>query len=285
MNIAQTTELAALIATHSKHVIESPQPLPEEALRNYWHYSRKQLVHWMNGLNRLDTQRILEKESEAELLQRDIAVQSIIEEIFVTEILTRVWTAVLSATDQRRSVQYAEPVARGVLLSHLQARRRALISLVDGHLSPMRVGSLNKLRRRCERWTDFLLGQLAPQYEIDDFAFDSQRAYDLGQNSSSITAQPLLLAGMRIGFSTFDFVNRPASQIQQKIISSVLASFPIDAFRQAGTFRSLSHLRIHRSADRESEPVGSSEYLLGEQIFSSIPSHHRFDTSHDDQNK
>ena len=52
-------------------------------------------------------------------------LRGVLEEILVSEVLTRVWTAVLCAHDACRGAEEAGPAARSVLLGHIEARHRA----------------------------------------------------------------------------------------------------------------------------------------------------------------
>ena len=54
-----------------------------------------------------------------------------LDEIFASEMLARVWTAVLVARDRRWKTDETEAIARNVLDSHLEARRRALALLLS----------------------------------------------------------------------------------------------------------------------------------------------------------
>ena len=78
-------------------------------------------------------------------------VRPVLEEILVSEVALRVWTAVLYAYDRRRQTHDAEPIARSVLLGHLEVRARALALLIHSPCLPAEDAvRLNRLRRRAE---------------------------------------------------------------------------------------------------------------------------------------
>ena len=94
-----------------------------------------------------------------------------LEEILTGEILARTWTAVALAHDRRWGACDAGPAVRSVLAGHAEARHRALKMIVAGEpIASGRAAALNQLRRRCERWTDMLLGFLPPGGEASDLA-------------------------------------------------------------------------------------------------------------------
>ena len=83
------------------------------------------------------------------------AVRGELEEIITGEILTRLWSAVLTNHDRLHNTCEAEPIARSVLLGHLEARHRTLALLVSGlGIATEDAVAMNRLRHRAERWTD-----------------------------------------------------------------------------------------------------------------------------------
>ena len=179
----------------------------------------------------------------------------VLEEVFVSEMLTRVWGAILAAADSRRRICHAEPIARNTLIGHLEARHLALRQMVNGSDMPLNeLAEIDRLRRRTERWTDLLLGHLVKQYDVADFAFEPRRALDFGseQLSASPTTSPcvvwdFLLASLRLSFPKKPCRSPVSMQIHRGITGSVMACFPPDAFQGDGPLKSVSVLRIGRS--------------------------------------
>lgn len=248
MNNRQIVEIAALVSAHSQHVILHDRGMPPGALEKFWDRSQRRLKLWLSALMRYQRQYATASPDEHQQLWNDL--QPILEEIFVSEILTRVWGAILTAMDQVRGTHLTEPIARNVLIGHLDARKRALQLLVTdpaltlGHLQP-----IDAVRRRVERWTDLLLGHLVESYKVDDFAYDPQRAREFGaqqllqtEEQSRDQAWILLLIGLRSAFSAVP-ADPPHELIQEEIISSILACFPPSAFRTEGPFRPIINAR------------------------------------------
>ncbi len=252
MNNRQIVEIAALVSAYSQHVVMGDAPLPPGALEKFWDRSQRRLKLWLSGLTHYQRQfPTVSPDDHHQALWRDLV--PVLEEIFVSEVLTRVWGAILTAMDQERGTHKTEPIARNVLIGHLDARKRALQILVsDPVLTLEHLHPIDTVRRRVERWTDLLLGHLVERYNVDDFAFDPHRAREFGaqqllqsQESSRDQAWILTLIGLRTAFSDKP-VGPPNEVIQEEIIASILACFPPTAFQSEGPFRPIIAARIIR---------------------------------------
>jgi hypothetical protein len=94
----QIVEAAALIAAHSDLVIENHRPPTEDSLYEYWHFSRQRNTYWLRKLDALSAGE-LQIPDDTRLGAR----QDLLAEVFTTEMLTRVWGAVLTLAAQRQS--------------------------------------------------------------------------------------------------------------------------------------------------------------------------------------
>ena len=72
---------------------------------------------------------------------QETQVRGVVEEVFTSEMLTRVWAAVSCAHDRKLAADLAEPIARGVLIGHLEARHRVLTLLLQGSVVSVRTGN------------------------------------------------------------------------------------------------------------------------------------------------
>jgi len=253
LNLRQTAEIAALASAYSAHLIEGTQKLPDAALHRFWNQTKQRLHVWLRCLNRYQADLRTTAPAERRVVSKQ--VEPVIEEVFVSEILIRVWSAVLTAADHRRSTNHAEPIARSVLLGQLKARQLAMRLMVNcPHELLDRAALLDRLRRKTERWTDLLLGHLVVRYPVVDFAFDERRARDFGSEQlASRVAGPddrvwdLILAGLRLAFPIKQTLLATDSGHGCQIVRSVLSTFPADAFMVDGPFKSVLHGRIDRS--------------------------------------
>jgi|GEM_PF-1802358 len=171
----RTIEAAALISLYGDQSLRSRQPLPASLLQVFWSASRRRLNGWRRVLAPSPLELVSPQSATS------VSPEKIVEEIFTSEMLTRVAGAWMVACDLARGTSEAEPIARNVLLGHLEARRLALKWMLgsEGRAS-CDLRRMNRLRRRIERWTDLLLGHFVVQYPVADFACDAERAWEFG---------------------------------------------------------------------------------------------------------
>jgi hypothetical protein len=197
-------ELAALAAAFGPVLIDSRGPLPREAMHRYWSASRCRANHWCREMKR----RTAKDAGAARKLWS--ATRPIIEEIVVTEVLTRTWGAVLAAIDQRRGEREAEPIGRSALSAHLDARTRAMTLLLQGSGIPASGAvRINRLRKQAERWSDMFVAFVSGRYRIAAYSCRPQRMRQFAADFAGDarwkpgqTAWRLLRASLRRGFST-----------------------------------------------------------------------------------
>jgi len=152
MHARELVELAGWVSAHGPALVEGPRQIPADGIERYWTGSKVRLDRWARSLKRA---------ADAGHAARSETC-GVLEEILTGEMLTRVWAAVARAYDRRRGTDDAEPVARSVLIGHVEARHRGLTLLAAGSCVPNADAiKLNNLRRRAERWTDVLVGRLA----------------------------------------------------------------------------------------------------------------------------
>ncbi len=254
MHTRQLVEVAALVAAHGPVLIEGPAEISPSSLEQYWVTSKCRCDRWLRAVKRLANSDAGDPEQRAAAAAE---IRPLLEEIFLGEMVLRIWTAVLYAYDRRRGSNDAEPIAQNVLASHLEVRTRALVLLVH---SPLLDGNeavlLNRLRRRMERWTDLLLGYLDGEYKVSELGFDAARVVefstDLRQQPRSAArrqAWGLTLAALRLAFEHGLAAESPNPVANHDIAASILACFPADLFESTGMLRALWLVRLARTTD------------------------------------
>lgn len=196
MKLRRLAELAALVALHRDALVDSDGAASDAALRDYLQFSRQRHFDWRSRLQRLKDQ-----PPGGEPLPEPLT--PFVSEVLIGEMLTRIWTALLTAGDARRGLTHAAPIARHVLVDVLEVRCELLRYLL-GSTAPL--GTLlqaDRVRRKVERWTDLLIGEMAERDDVLEFAVDPLRAADYRSQSlaGTIGAQPatwrLLTAGIQ----------------------------------------------------------------------------------------
>ncbi len=265
MFAGQQIELAGLVASHGPGLIEADRPPSPSAIDQYWIDSRDRLDRWAHTL-KAHRQNL---QCPSVIYTSDawrLAIATI-EEIIVSDVLTRVWTAVLTACDLRRETAVAEPVVRSIYVGHMELRNRALSALVElPGIDPKQALRINRLRRRCEGWLDLLLGHLHHHGDVRQFAVDPQRvqqhAEDLAFERSTPDghhAWPLLLTSLRVAFPQRLGNHSGNNSLNARIANSILACFPSEVFDSTGLFKSLWLVRMTNTTQ---DAQGMIDHLL-----------------------
>ena len=173
------------------------------------------------------------------------AIAAVVEEVIISEMLTRVLAAVLHEHDARNGRDQFFAISQSVLLGHLEARNRALRLLVDADPRHQEITSqLNRLRRVIERWTDMLLSQLPRPTQAAQFGFEVDRVIDFSEdklpssddhpvNRNSVLEMSMMkdVNGLTGKYSANPDLNRYlATGILATIVTDRFALFPIPSF-------------------------------------------------------
>ncbi len=99
----------------------------------------------------------------------------VVQEILLSEMLSRVWSATMVAHDDYQRTDELHGVAHSIHIGQIEAKNRALKILLSVELESSEVFErLNQLRRKVERWTDLLLGQLPDSRGGNDLCHSGQ---------------------------------------------------------------------------------------------------------------
>lgn len=246
MNSQQTAQVAALITSQSFSLVEGTESFSPETLCDFWFHGQEHVKHRRAALLEMSesAEKIAASQEELEIIFKDF---------FAEEMLVRIVTAIFTASDQRRGQCQAEPIARSLFLSFLDVKRIILKILVaEQGLSVESLKRINTTRRSIERWTDMLLGQYVRRFGLEEFAHDSARAADFGEDQLTQLNAPhaaqtwnLIAAGLQISFPAG--VTCQSNEHWEAMLGAVLACFPSDCFSNSATIKSLRHLRYERS--------------------------------------
>ena len=261
LSLRQLAETAALASSRANLVIESSSGISDTKLQDYWTNCRSRCSEWFRKLDTFSSRLNSEPSENHQSIWQEL--EPLLNEVFVSEILTRVWAAVLTASDQRRDQKLAGPIARHTVSSHIEARHRAMTLMVDGpQISLTELARVDRVRRKAERWTDLLLGHLILNYGMHELAFEPDRATDFAQSQVReivrATDEPVwefVQVGIRLAFNGLAGCNSPSENWNRGVLRSVIGSFPIDMFDEYGLTKSTMRTRIERgnSMDRALE--------------------------------
>lgn len=253
MHVRELVEVAGLLALNGPAMTAAAPSGATSFLEQYWASSKARFDNWSRVLKNAgavaDGNAAMDSTSLVDL-------RATLDEIFAGEMLTRVWTAVATARDRRWRSSGDEPVARSVLASHLEARHRAMELLLNGHaFSTQQAVTINRLRRRADRWTDVLIGGLWQLGAMDEFAVDAERAEDFAAELALRRHEPdgrnawrLTLVSLRGAFHTGLSPIAANPDANARIVAGVLGCLQGELFDSTGLPRSLWLMRISATA-------------------------------------
>jgi hypothetical protein len=253
MHSAELVDLAALVAIHAP-ALRLTNDLSDAELARYWTASKCRQDRWQLALVAL-------KQSRQPLIGAAGGLHrfalAMFEEVFTGEILARVWNGVLAAFDAQRGGDHAEPVARSVLVGHVEVRCRSLAFLSTAREIPLGgVADLNRMRRVCERWTDLLLAEIAHHADLSSLAHEPARmrefAVDVPRDAGrgySRMRHALLQSSLAAAFHRPTPLPAPNCDLNRQIAAGVLGCFQPELFDGAGVLRSAWAARLMTTAD------------------------------------
>ena len=290
MTSGELIELAAFIAANAPLLIQSERGLPSDSIAQYWSAAKCRQQRWAQAVKQLSctvsdaaVQKVNASRAAPARPRQTLDAFSLLQEIFESEVLTRVWTAVVALHDRQRKTSDAEPVARSVFMGQLEARRRALKLLMHGPgINAHDAVDLNRLRRRAERWNDMFIGYLSsiedvlerrqgadtsgglnghdawqPRARVAmEFAFDADLAAEFADDFHARPAErncktgwAIVMASLKSGARAAPSLTSPNQDLNQQIGAAILGCFAGDAFDSLGLPRSLWAVRVLHSAD------------------------------------
>jgi len=261
MHCIELARIATLIAAQGPSLVLLRPSIPADAMTRYWVASRQRTELWNRGLARL---------AALEAAGRPLAIDAwwfehvpMIEEILVSEMLTRVMAAVGAALDDAVEERDVEPVTHSIFQSHLESRNRVLrVLLFSRGRSVEQALRLNRLRRCVERWTDFLIAPLVRvRPDSIQFAIDAGRARTYA-SENSLDYRDRVSDGVNwLSAATLELSlgalcdRRPAlPQANRQLGESVLACLRPQLFDSLGVLHSTATQRIKVGSSPECPP-------------------------------
>lgn len=262
-SVKSLVEVALLASRVGRCAIEDRCEPSPNSLRDFWQQTRELQKHWTSQLEAWSA------EDDLELIQ----LAELSTHLFASELLTRVWSTVLLGIDQQTGRDDLSRVARNAVGSLLQVRHGVLSRLLQqpGSSSPQ-VAEIERLRRRCDRWTDLLIGNLAGRRDLFEFAFEVERARDFATESIEYDpatgpnpVEHLVTAGLRMAFLGQLPETPLAEPAFLRLVQSILGALPQEAFHRDGSLRSVLERRVSsRTLRDEPLPMSLLDALVGE---------------------
>lgn len=275
MHSVFSADLAALISHHGPAIIQRQIEIPPEALTQYWATSKSRFELWHQMMSHY---RRYEKAGNADSMKRWWKEHSVVlEEVLVTEMLTRVVAALACGLEADAKEREISPVAEAVQTSHLEARNRVQQVMLFGRGNSVHdIVRLNRLRQGIERWTDAMIGRMSSSSPMMlRYAIDPSRAAEYahemrsyGEGAARKTAAWLMNAAMH------DLIRRRTSptaalpKANRMVAQSVTKMLRPELFDDVGVMKSLWLQRLETGSDHtdqlmkppaEHQPIEASD--------------------------
>ncbi|WP_164102547.1 hypothetical protein [Candidatus Laterigemmans baculatus] len=289
MHAVQLADLASILALHGPSLLFRRELISEEALHAYWNASRSRSESWKRRLG--EYQQRERSGGSVELQAWWEQHYPLLEEILLSEPLTRIYAALAASLDANRDAEQVSPITHSVFLQHLEARNRVLQMMIYGRGSSVETAvRLNRLRAAVESWCDALLGRLGccpepngplpkssqsqdaaqawERYAIDPLRARgfAEEARQLPEGTARDTAGWLLTAAMRETLSRRSQSETASPEANQQVSDAVLMCLRPDLFDSVGVLKSLWLHRLQRGAeqaDRVLEELAGSDINAG----------------------
>lgn len=228
MHVSELAELAAVVAVHTSNILAEGRRFPAAQLERYWTLAKCRLDRWGRAIRSVS-----HDDLHPFTMADTTGHKALIEEILTSEVLTRVWTAAVTAHDRKFGIEDAEPLARSIFLGHQELRNRVLRWMISGRqLSPRQLDSLNVLRRRMERWIDALLAHLAPAIDISPWVIDRERAGDFSQDLRDNPSVPhitieYVTKSIRAAARADAAAVSPNGDLNQQLAAAIVSCLPV----------------------------------------------------------
>ena len=162
----------------------------------------------------------------------------------------------LVAGDQRRGEDVAAPIARNVMIAHMDVRRRGTRTAAQRSGPQHRaVDGSQSIARRAERWSDMLIGGLVQGGEALQFAVEPERALDFAADLGRDREEPggrqawqMTLVAARRAFHAGLSPTATNGDTNARIVAAILGCFSDDLFDSTGLFQSLWMMRLSATA-------------------------------------
>lgn len=261
MHARQQAEIAAWLAVHSPLLLNTLRNQDAVLAQHYWTNCKIRTNRWSAAL------KIFADDFVEPFPQHNPwpAFEIIAEEIFLSEMLTRIWGTFLVSIDARQQREEYTGLAYSTFISHVESKNRVfrLMLSTQGTNEPV-FERLNQLRRLVEKWTDLFLAWFPAQGIAQQFTYDRKRLADFQQergfynDAQSAQQQRVLIESMLRGFRQSPTKWSAHPELNRRIIDGVIACLDNEAFDQIELPDSLRQLWA--------EKAHSDAQLLVEQL-------------------
>ena len=228
MNLREIAETAALLSQYAVARTSQFSAAQQLSFEAYWSQVRLREQCWRRTLTAAEP----------------ATLASLVEEIAVSELLTRVVAATMLVTARQEATTRAigmASLARRLDEDHRAIRARAVEQL-RGHGGTLSEQlRVERLLRRVERWIDLLLAPAVTKFELQDLASDADRAADFAETSMhdssgghAAVAFDVMLVALRAAVPNRQIDDPIRSAIHAEIVQAAVGLLPTTMFHRQG---------------------------------------------------
>ena len=257
MHSVLLVDLAAVVSEHGPAILYGRDTLSPEALTHYWTATHSRFNLWHQAMARYSRAEKVNDEDAMNAWWRDHT--AVLEEILVSEILSRVVAALGAGLDARASDEEISPVTHAILLNHMEASNRVhQVILKARGPAAVKAEQLNRVRQGIESWTDVLIGRMALRNtEPLQYAIDRDRATEYaeeatlqGHGVTRRTSNALMNISMHEMISQRLSTEPALPTANREVSRSVMLMLRPELFDSVGSLKSLWMHRIENSAEQ-----------------------------------
>lgn len=250
MHASQLAQIGSWVAVHAPTLVFGNSGPQQLASVDYWTSSKCRIQRWNAAL------RVFNEDLEDTNSSHNPwpAISTVVEEIYVSEFLTRVWSAAVLAHDIYQESDELFGLAHSIHISHIESRNRAMRLLLGNQAANEKeFDRLNLLRRKIERWTDLFLARVTDIKIGKMFAIDEKRVTDffeeIEESSPMVHSRrnQVLIASFAAELGKFQSQWAANPELNRKISSSLLACFPSDRFDSLGLPKSFGLVLLEKT--------------------------------------
>ncbi|MGB1816566.1 MAG: hypothetical protein ACPHJ3_14500, partial [Rubripirellula sp.] len=233
------------------------ETLSPEALTQYWTATHARFSLWHQAMARYSRAEQTDDQAAMDAWWSDHT--ALMEEILVSEMLTRVVAALGAGMDANSTDEEISPVTHAILLNHLEASNRVHQIMLKAHgAASAKAEQLNRLRQGIESWTDVLIGRMSLRNSAPvQYAIARERATEYAEEASQqghgVTRKT---SNALMNISMHDMINQRMSSdpalpaANREVSRSVMLMLRPELFDSVGALKSLWMHRLEKSADQ-----------------------------------
>lgn len=268
MHARWLVEIGTLFVFQSSRLGVSKLRIQSSAAHRYWAVTRQRFERWQNQLSLHRDQLQAAGASRRVGLWREI--RPTIEEIFLSDVLTRV-VAAFGAKLEREGIDAdLGPIAQSVFATQEDIRHRCLRMLVTPGLPVDQSVELNRIRFSLEHWTDSFLVQLQHDEEVMPFCFKPERTRELIEEANESSSEQarfvscqLMTASCQKWMAKNCLSLSANPKLNQQIGEATLAMLHPERFPSLSPFPALA-------SDRISTLIDQADLWVSKLLFSEV---------------